>query len=69
MEECNEAAFFVFGPSFDDIARHRLGARNLDDELSQARYAFDCNKQFELSLDPETAMEYHDQTLPADIYK
>ena len=29
----------------------------------------DWNKQFELSLDPERAKEYHDETLPADIYK
>jgi phosphomethylpyrimidine synthase len=52
-----------------DIARHRPGARDRDDELSRARYHFDWNRQFELSLDPERAREYHDQTLPADIYK
>ncbi len=52
-----------------DIARHRPGARDRDDELSKARYAFDWNKQFELSLDPDRAREYHDETLPADIYK
>ncbi len=52
-----------------DVARHRPGARDRDDELSRARYAFDWNKQFELSLDPERAREYHDETLPADIYK
>lgn len=52
-----------------DIARHRPGARDRDDELSRARYAFDWNKQFDLSLDPERAREYHDETLPADIYK
>jgi phosphomethylpyrimidine synthase len=52
-----------------DIARHRSGARDRDDALSQARYQFDWNRQFELSLDPERAREYHDQTLPADIYK
>jgi len=52
-----------------DIARHRPGARDRDDELSLARYNFDWNKQFELSLDPERAKEYHDETLPADIYK
>ena len=52
-----------------DIARHRPGARDRDDELSRARYAFDWNRQFELSLDPERAKEYHDETLPADIYK
>ena len=52
-----------------DIARHRPGARDRDDELSRARYAFDWNRQFELSLDPERAKQYHDETLPADIYK
>jgi phosphomethylpyrimidine synthase len=52
-----------------DIARHRPGARDRDDELSAARYNFDWNRQFELSLDPERAREYHDETLPADIYK
>ncbi|HBP53517.1 MAG TPA: phosphomethylpyrimidine synthase ThiC [Synechococcus sp. UBA8638] len=52
-----------------DIARHRPGARDRDDELSRARYAFDWNRQFELSLDPERARSYHDETLPADIYK
>ncbi|HLK18064.1 MAG TPA: phosphomethylpyrimidine synthase ThiC, partial [Bryobacteraceae bacterium] len=38
-----------------DVARHRPGARDRDDELSRARYRFDWRKQFELSLDPETA--------------
>mgnify|MGYP005843087717 CR=1 FL=1 len=52
-----------------DIARHRPGARDRDDQLSTARYNFDWNRQFELSLDPERAREYHDETLPADIYK
>ncbi|NJL43097.1 MAG: phosphomethylpyrimidine synthase ThiC, partial [Pseudanabaena sp. SU_2_4] len=45
-----------------DIARHRPGARDRDDELSHARYNFDWNRQFELSLDPERAKEYHDET-------
>ena len=52
-----------------DIARHRPGARDRNDELSRARYNFDWHKQFELSLDLERAKEYHDETLPADIYK
>jgi phosphomethylpyrimidine synthase len=52
-----------------DIARHRPGARDRDDELSKARYNFDWNRQFELSLDPERAKEYHDETLPEDVYK
>src|SRR5881628_3781094 len=37
-----------------DVARHRTGARDRDDELSRARFAFDWNEQFRLSLDPET---------------
>ena len=45
-----------------DIARHRPGARDRDDELSRARYNFDWNKQIELSLDPERAKEYHANT-------
>ena len=52
-----------------DIARHRPGARNRDDALSRARYVFDWNRQFELSLDPETARSMHDETLPEDGYK
>ncbi len=52
-----------------DVARHRSGARDRDDALSRARYNFDWNQQFDLSLDPERAREYHDETLPADIYK
>jgi len=52
-----------------DIARRRPGARDRDDELSRARYRFDWNRQFELSLDPETARAYHDQTLPDEGFK
>src|SRR5512133_1618501 len=53
-----------------DIARHRPGARDRDDALSYARYKFDWEKQFELSLDPETARSMHDETLPGgDYYK
>jgi phosphomethylpyrimidine synthase len=52
-----------------DIARHRPGARDRDDELSRARYRFDWNQQFALSLDPETARSMHDETLPEDGFK
>jgi phosphomethylpyrimidine synthase len=52
-----------------DVARHRPGARERDDELSRARYAFDWNRQFALSLDPETARAMHDETLPQDAFK
>jgi phosphomethylpyrimidine synthase len=52
-----------------DIARHRPGARDRDDELSRARYRFDWSRQFELSLDPETARAMHDETLPEEGFK
>jgi len=52
-----------------DIARHRPGARDRDDELSRARFAFDWKRQFELSLDPETARAFHDETLPQEGFK
>ena len=52
-----------------DIARHRPGARDWDDQLSKARFEFDWNRQFELALDPETAREMHDETLPEEGYK
>ncbi|MCA9186824.1 MAG: phosphomethylpyrimidine synthase ThiC, partial [Planctomycetales bacterium] len=52
-----------------DVARHRPGARDRDDALSKARFEFDWNEQFRLSLDPERAREYHDQTLPQDTFK
>lgn len=52
-----------------DIARGRKGARDIDDEMSDARYKFDWNRQFELALDPDRAKEYHDETLPQDVFK
>jgi phosphomethylpyrimidine synthase len=52
-----------------DVARHRPGARDRDDALSYARYTFDWEKQFALSLDPETARSMHDETLSDDYYK
>jgi phosphomethylpyrimidine synthase len=52
-----------------DIARHRPGVRDRDDELSKARFLFDWNRQFELSLDPETARKMHDETLADDYFK
>lgn len=52
-----------------DLARGRIGARDRDDALSKARYEFDWEEQFRLSLDPETARRYHDETLPQDTFK
>ena len=57
------------GTDAADIARHRPGARDRDDELSRARFAFDWKKQFDLALDPETARAYHDETLPEEGFK
>jgi phosphomethylpyrimidine synthase len=52
-----------------DLARGRNGAQQRDDALSKARFAFDWNEQFRLSLDPETARRMHDETLPQDTFK
>jgi phosphomethylpyrimidine synthase len=52
-----------------DIARGRKDARKRDDELSKARFEFDWNRQFELSLDPDTARSMHDETLPDEVFK
>ncbi|HEV3235727.1 MAG TPA: phosphomethylpyrimidine synthase ThiC [Gemmataceae bacterium] len=52
-----------------DIARGRKNVRNRDDELSKARFEFDWNRQFDLSLDPETARNMHDETLPQEVFK
>jgi len=52
-----------------DVARGRRGARKRDDALSQARFTFDWEQQFALSLDPETSRRMHDETLPDGFYK
>ena len=52
-----------------DLARHRKGARDRDDALSRARFSFDWNEQFRLSLDPETARRMHDETPFQDTFK
>ena len=49
-----------------DIAKGHPGAGLRDNALSQARFDFRWRDQFHLSLDPETAKQYHDQTLPAE---
>ena len=48
-----------------DVAKGHPRARHWDDVLSKARFEFRWKDQFELSLDPETAREFHDETLPA----
>lgn len=52
-----------------DIARGRINARVRDDAMSDARYSFDWNRQFELALDSERAREFHDESLPQDAFK
>ncbi|MDA0322348.1 MAG: phosphomethylpyrimidine synthase ThiC [Verrucomicrobia bacterium] len=49
-----------------DLAKGHPGAQARDDALSKARFEFRWRDQFNLSLDPETATDYHDQTLPAE---
>jgi len=49
-----------------DLAKGLPGAQERDDALSKARFEFRWRDQFNLSLDPETAVGYHDETLPAE---
>jgi len=49
-----------------DLAKGHPGAQAWDDALSKARFEFRWADQFELSLDPESARSYHDETLPAE---
>jgi phosphomethylpyrimidine synthase len=49
-----------------DLAKGHPAAKQWDDALSKARFEFRWRDQFNLSLDPETAEQYHDQTLPAE---
>ncbi|WP_236073087.1 phosphomethylpyrimidine synthase ThiC [Streptomyces tardus] len=52
-----------------DVAKGHPGARSWDDALSDARFEFRWEDQFNLALDPETAREFHDETLPAEPAK
>ncbi|NYT37797.1 phosphomethylpyrimidine synthase ThiC [Allopusillimonas soli] len=52
-----------------DVAKGHPGARARDDALSKARFEFRWQDQFNLGLDPETAREFHDETLPKDSSK
>ncbi len=49
-----------------DLAKGHPGAQDWDDAISKARFEFRWRDQFNLSLDPITAVEYHDETLPAE---
>ena len=52
-----------------DIAKGHPGARARDDAMSKARFEFRWHDQFNLGLDPDTAREFHDETLPKDSSK
>jgi phosphomethylpyrimidine synthase len=52
-----------------DLAKGHPAAQGWDDALSKARFEFRWEDQFNLALDPETAREYHDETLPAEPAK
>jgi phosphomethylpyrimidine synthase len=52
-----------------DLAKGHPGAQQRDNALSKARFEFRWQDQFNLSLDPETALSYHDETLPAEPAK
>ena len=52
-----------------DVALGKAGAIEKDHAMSDARYAFDWNKQFELSFEPKKAKELHDESLPEDAFK
>ncbi len=52
-----------------DLAKGHPGARVWDDALSRARFEFRWEDQFNLGLDPETAREFHDESLPKEAFK
>ena len=52
-----------------DLAKGHPGAQDWDDAMSRARFTFRWEDQFHLSLDPETAVRYHDETLPKQAHK
>lgn len=52
-----------------DLAKGHPGATRRDDALSRARFEFRWEDQFNLGLDPETAAQFHDQTLPKEAHK
>lgn len=52
-----------------DLAKGHPGAQARDNALSKARFEFRWDDQFNLALDPDTAREFHDETLPKDAHK
>ena len=56
-------------PPAADLAKGHPGAQYRDNALSKARFEFRWEDQFNLGLDPETAREFHDETLPRTTRK
>ncbi|MGZ6020841.1 MAG: phosphomethylpyrimidine synthase ThiC, partial [Phenylobacterium sp.] len=52
-----------------DLAKGHPAARAWDDAISRARFEFRWEDQFNLGIDPETAREYHDESLPKEAFK
>ncbi|MGJ0505750.1 MAG: phosphomethylpyrimidine synthase ThiC [Methylocystis sp.] len=52
-----------------DLAKGHPAARERDDAMSRARFDFRWTDQFEIGLDPDTAREYHDETMPKEAHK
>jgi phosphomethylpyrimidine synthase len=52
-----------------DLAKGHPGVKDWDDAVSKARFEFRWKDQFHLSLDPETAESFHDETLPTEVSK
>ncbi|WP_339739329.1 phosphomethylpyrimidine synthase ThiC, partial [uncultured Maricaulis sp.] len=52
-----------------DLAKGHPASKIRDDALSRARFEFRWEDQFNLALDPETARDFHDKTLPKDAHK
>jgi len=52
-----------------DLAKGHPAARLRDDAISRARFEFRWEDQFNLGLDPDTARQFHDETLPKEAHK
>ena len=67
QERCKDGVItYKLAAHAADLAKGHPGAQYRDNALSKARFEFRWEDQFNLSLDPDTAREFHDETLPAD---
>ena len=63
---CSSDLTYKLAAHAADLAKGHPASKVRDDALSKARFEFRWRDQFNLSLDPDTAEQYHDQTLPAE---